>query len=117
MGEDRSPASGAILELCEEYRLLSDRCAVLDAEFSIGNISPSKRDALFGAIHAATADMQRILNRLAATRSDSIAAVRAKATVIASVLRAAKAANSETILTSELVALVLSVAEEICDLI
>jgi hypothetical protein len=35
MGEDRSPASGAILELCEEYRLLSDRCAVLDAEFSM----------------------------------------------------------------------------------
>lgn len=100
-----------VLRLCDSYRLFNDIRIDLDRRMLALPDDDRLRDVLWQEVEANLAQRFDLIARLATTSSVQPADVRAKASILAMLLRGGNANPTE--LASETVALALSLADEV----
>ena len=103
-----------VLELCDQYRALNDLRIDIDRRLMALPEADHGRDILWQELEDVLARLSGLAAQLAATSSTRPAAVRAKAVVLALMLRAAE--SDPATIGPETAALALSLADEVAGL-
>lgn len=97
-----------VLRLCESYLMLNERRLVLDTEIMAEETDDDERERLWVQLDGVLTESTDVLRHLAGARSSQTAAVRAKASILALVLRSPRTDH----LDAAVAALALSVADD-----